>query len=131
MDAAPEKKIIVVVEDTAPIAELIKDTLNTEPDYQAIVALDGALALDVIHSVKASLILLDLNLPGISGMEIYDLLQADAATQAIPVIFVTATPDEGAFAERGITKYLAKPFDLDELLVRVAEVCRPSELAPG
>jgi DNA-binding response OmpR family regulator len=125
MDGVPEKKAIIVVEDNEPIAELVKDTLNSEPDYQAVTVTDGAQALDVIRSVKASLILLDLNLPGLDGLQIYDLLQADAATRDIPVIFLTANFEDRRFKERGYKNYLAKPFDLDELLARVAAVCRP------
>ena len=65
MDETPEKKAIVIVEDNEAIAELIKDTLNGEPDYQAVAVRDAALALDIIRSVKASLVLLDVNLPKI------------------------------------------------------------------
>ncbi len=124
MDGGVDKKAIIVVEDNEPIAELVKDTLNAEPDYQAVVVTDGARALDVIRSVKASLILLDLHLPGLDGLEIYDMLQADPATAEIPIIFLTANHEERRFRERGYLNVLAKPFDLDDLLARVAEVCR-------
>ncbi|MEO5950867.1 MAG: response regulator [Chloroflexia bacterium] len=120
----PEKKAIVVVEDSEPIAALIKDTLNGEPDYQATIVHDGSRAIEVIQSVKASLILLDLNLPGITGLQIYDLLKDDAATRDIPIVFITASPDRKAFKERNIESFIAKPFDLDELLDAVAQVCR-------
>ena len=125
MDGLPEKKAIVIVEDNEPIAELIKDTLNSESAYPAVVVNDGAQALEVIRSVKASLILLDLNLPGISGLQLYDMMQEDPAIREIPVIFVTANHHERAFRERGFSNYIAKPFDLDELLARVAAACRP------
>ncbi len=125
MDGTPEKKAIVIVEDNEPIAELIKDTLNSEPDYQAVVVNDGAQAIDVIRSIKASLILLDRNLPGLDGLQIYELLQADASTRDIPVLFVTANYLDNAFQERGITNFLPKPFDLDQLLAAVAAACRP------
>ena len=125
MDGVPEKKAIIVVEDNEPIAELVKDTLNAEPDYQAVTVNDGAQALEVIRSVKASLILLDLHLPGLDGLQIYDLLQQDTNTRDIPVLFLTANFEDRRFRERGYTNYLAKPFDLDVLLARVAAVCRP------
>ncbi|HMA35911.1 MAG TPA: response regulator [Chloroflexia bacterium] len=127
MDGLPERKAIVVVEDNEPIAELIKDTLNAEPDYQAVVVVDGALALEVIRSVKASLILLDINLPGLTGLQLYDILQADEATQSIPVLFVTANIMDPGLQRRGLSNCLAKPFDLDELLARVAAICRPEK----
>ena len=125
MDAAPEKMAIVIVEDNEPIAELVKDTLNGEPDYQAVVVSDGARALEVIRSLKASLIVMDLNLPGLSGLELYDLLQRDPDTAAVPVLFFTANSQDRAFRERGFANVITKPFNLDELLARVAAICRP------
>lgn len=120
----PEKKVIVIVDDNAQIAELIKDALNSEPDYQAVAVTDAALALGVIHSVKASLVLMDVQLPGMSGLELYDELQDGEATRQIPVIFITANADSATFQARNLSNYIAKPFDLDELLKRVAEMCR-------
>jgi len=121
----PKRQVIVVVEDNPAIAELIRDTLNAEPDYQAAVVHDGAMAVEAIRSVQASLVLLDINLPGLSGLEIYDIIQADEKTRSIPVIFVTASGDQNEFSKRGIDDYIAKPFTLEELLTRVAGVCRP------
>jgi CheY-like chemotaxis protein len=126
MDGQPEKKAIVVVEDNEAIAELIKDLLNAEPDYQAVAVNDGALALDVIRSVKASLILLDIGLPGLDGVQVYDLIKADPTTRDVPIIFVTANPTDREFQKRKIDDYISKPFELDDLLARVAAVCRPS-----
>src|SRR6478672_4466002 len=107
MDGPPEKKAIVVVEDNEAIAELIKDLLNAEPDYQAVAVHDGALALDVIRSVKASLILLDIGLPGLDGMQVYDMIQNDPATCDVPVIFVTADPGNHDFKKRKIKNFIA------------------------
>jgi DNA-binding response OmpR family regulator len=124
MDSQPDKKAIVIVEDNEQIAELIKDTLNAEPDYQAVAVHDGALALEVIRSVKASLILLDVNLPGMDGLELYDMLQEDGEMSSIPVIFVTANTDTAEFKRRKLKNYIAKPFDLNELVSRVDGICR-------
>src|SRR5918912_3982363 len=103
MEGPPEKKAIVVVEDNEAIAELIKDLLNAEPDYQAVAVHDGALALDVIRSVKASLILLDLGLPGLDGLQVYDMIKADPATCETPILFITADPSNHDFKRRDIT----------------------------
>lgn len=126
-----EKKAIVVVEDNEPIADLIKETLNAEPDYQAVVVNDGAQALEVIKSVRASLILLDVGLPGLSGIEVYDILQADTAVRDIPVVFLTAQTDARSFRERQFQYVIAKPFTLDELLNMVARFCRPDSSDGG
>src|SRR5437762_1741206 len=125
MEDTPEKKAIVIVEDNEPIAELIKDLLNAEPDYQAVAVHDAALALDTIRSVQASLILMDVSLPGMDGLQLYDMLQDDADMRAIPVIFVTANSESTEFTKRNLRNFISKPFNLDELLARVAEVCRP------
>ena len=90
MENQPERKAIVVVEDNKAIAELITTALNEEPDYYAVAVHDGALALDVIRSVKASLILLDVMIPGITGMQLYDMLKADPSTADTPILFLTA-----------------------------------------
>lgn len=124
MAAPVEKKVVVVVEDNNNIADLIKETLNEEPDYQAVAVDDGSRALEVIHSVKASLILLDIMLPGIDGFELYDRLKADPTTSDIPVIFLTASTRDDEFKKRKIKDYMFKPFDITELLDRVAKVCR-------
>src|SRR4051794_40442999 len=111
-----EKKAIVVVEDNEAIADLIKETLNAEPDYQAVVVHDGSHALEVIKSVQASLILLDVGLPGIDGIQLYDLLQSDPATHDVPIIFLTASHESRPFRERRFANVIPKPFTLDQLL---------------
>jgi CheY-like chemotaxis protein len=121
-----EKKAIVVVEDNEPIADLIKDTLNAEPDYQAVVVNNGAEAIEVIRSVRASLILLDVGLPGLSGIEIYDILQGDPTLRDVPIIFLTAQSETRAFRERQFAHVIAKPFTLDQLLEIVARFVRPA-----
>jgi CheY-like chemotaxis protein len=120
MAPARPTQVILVVEDTRPIADLICQTLNEEQQYEAIAVENGASALETLKGVKASLLILDVTLPGISGLELYDLLQADAAMRSIPVIFVTADLAATHRLAKGSTaKVLAKPFDLDDLLAMV------------
>src|SRR3954447_5392819 len=111
---AVERKAIVVVEDSEPIADLIKETLNGEPDYQAVVVGDGAQALEVIKSVRASLILLDVGLPGIDGIQLHDMIRAEPTLRDIPIIFLTAYHQTRAFRERNFANVIGKPFTLDE-----------------
>ncbi len=111
------------MEDTEELAELIKEALNQEPEYQAVAVGDAARALEMIQSVKVDLILLDVNLPGMNGIELYDKLQEDEATRRIPVLFVTANVSEPSFRRREFPHALAKPFDLTELLEHVAAIC--------
>lgn len=114
-----DTKAIVVVEDNEPIARLIQEVLNDVPGYGAVTVGDGALALEVISAIHADLVILDIDLPGISGFELYDLLRKRPATAEIPVLFMSAAMHEDEMAHRGLRDYLNKPFDLDDLLERV------------
>jgi DNA-binding response OmpR family regulator len=127
MAETPGRKIVVIVEDTQEIAQLMKDTLNAEPEFQAVVAADSALAIEVIRSVKADLIIMDVYLPGMSGIELYDLLQDDPDMKAVPVLFVTAAHSDPNFKQRKFKHYMAKPFDLDELVGLVKKICSTDE----
>jgi CheY-like chemotaxis protein len=121
MGHVDRKKLIIIVDDDKTITELMTEVLETEPDYRAVAVHDGRSALDLILAVPASLILLDVRMPGLNGLQLYDILQANDATCEIPVIFVTANSDSDAFRSHNIQNYIAKPFGADELLNRVAE----------
>ena len=111
----PKTKAIIIVEDDVDIAELIKQTLNDEPDYQAVAVHDGARALQLMRSLKSCVVLLDVMLPGKSGFQIYDEMQQDEALQKLTVIFCTAGEHTNEFKKRNIKRVIHKPFDLDEL----------------
>ncbi len=114
-----ETRAIVVVEDNEPIARLIQEVLNDVPGYGAVTVPDGAIALDVISAVRADLVILDVDLPGINGFELYDRLRGKPETAAVPVLFMSAAAHEEELRRRDINHYLSKPFDLDDLLARV------------
>ncbi len=114
-----ETRAIVVVEDNEPIARLIQEVLNDVPGYGAVTVPDGAIALDVISAVRADLVILDVDLPGINGFELYDRLREKPETAAVPVLFMSAAAHEEELERRGIQDYLRKPFDLDDLLAQV------------
>lgn len=116
-----DTKAIVVVEDNKAIARLIQEVLNDVPGYGAVTVGNGAAALAVIAEVHADLVILDIDLPGISGFDIHDRLRSHPETAGVPVLFMSAAPYAGELASRGYHDYLRKPFDLDELLDRVAE----------
>lgn len=130
MNQIAPRKAVVIVEDNQPVAQLIRDTLNGEPCYHGVVVNDGREALDVIHSIEVSVVLLDVSLPGMSGLELYDRLRSDPALSKVPVIFVTANHDSPELARRGITNVIPKPFNLDELISRVDMACQGMEPTP-
>jgi two-component system OmpR family response regulator len=113
-------KVILVVEDEPGIGEIIEYTLNDEPDYQATSVTNGAAALAFLAEVRADLVLLDVNLPGLDGFAIHDFIRARPATATVPILFMTAADHAAEFARRGVTTWLQKPFDLEDLLQRVA-----------
>ena len=117
--AGMETRAIVVVEDNEPIARLIQEVLNDVPGYGAVTVPDGAIALDVIAAVRADLVILDVDLPGLDGFEIYDRLKRQPDTASIPTLFMSAVAHEEELERRGIQDYLRKPFDLDDLLAQV------------
>jgi DNA-binding response OmpR family regulator len=113
-------KAIVIVEDSAPIAELIKETLSEIPGYSAVTVDNGAEALAVIAQVQADLVILDYHLPGLTGIEIYDQLRDRVGEMMPAVLFVSAAIPQQELTERGIESYLHKPFDLEHLHQAVA-----------
>lgn len=125
-----ETKAIVVVEDNEAIARLIQEVLNDVPGYGAVTVGDGALALEVISAVKADLVILDIDLPGINGFEIYDRLHSRPETATIPALFMSAAMHEDELARRELHDYLRKPFDLDDLLARVDAILARSPAHP-
>jgi DNA-binding response OmpR family regulator len=116
-----KKKVVVIGEDDEPIAMLLRDAINDEPGYQAVVVADGALVLETVRQVHADLLILDIMMPGLNGLEVYDRVRADDGIRDMPVLFVSANlPQfEAEFERRKITSVLTKPFDLNDLLDRV------------
>ncbi len=116
----PAPKILVV--DDQPInVQLLKRKLEKE-GIEITTAFNGQEALDSVAKNKPDLILLDMMMPDMDGIEVCQRLQANEASRAIPVIFVTARNNkEGKIEGLGVgaVDYITKPIDLDETLARV------------
>ena len=111
---------VLVVDDTEANIDLLVDTLGD--DYGVTVALDGEAALELVKEEPPDLILLDIMMPGIDGYEVCERLKANEATQAIPVIFLTAMAedqDEARGLELGAVDYITKPFNPGLIKTRV------------
>ena len=109
---------ILVVDDDASLAEMIGIMLESE-SYTPTLCHDGAKALDAFHEVTPDLVLLDLMLPGLDGVEICRLIRSESD---VPIIMLTArtdTQDVVAGLEAGADDYVTKPFKSKELLARV------------
>jgi DNA-binding response OmpR family regulator len=124
---AQPKKLVLVVEDEQDIAGLIKHTLERGGDMEVRIVSSGDGALKAAAAEPPDLILLDLNLPSLNGLEVCRLLRARPATKAVPIIMVTARTSESdrvVGLDAGADDYVSKPFSLRELSARVRAVLR-------
>lgn len=120
---------ILVIEDDEETAEFIKETLNLE-GYEPIVALNGRDGLNKVREESPSLILLDLNLPDIDGIDVCKTVKGDVDTRQVPIIVLTArvTTDEKVNGlEAGADDYIVKPFSPRELIARIKAIFRRIE----
>lgn len=123
---------ILVVEDEDDIRELIELNLSRE-GYQVESVASGEDALRAVSESAPDLVLLDLMLPGVDGLEVCRRIKKNAATSNIPVVIVTAKgeePDVVAGLELGADDYVTKPFSPRVLLARIRAVLRRQEAPP-
>lgn len=120
------KEVILVVDDEQDILELVEYNLKQQ-DYKVLPAETGEAALNITQSNLPDLIILDLMLPGLSGLSVCRLLKADARTSHIPIVMLTAKGEESdivAGLELGADDYITKPFSPKVLVARVKTVLR-------
>ena len=120
---------IIIVEDDEDIADSIRYNLERE-GFRVRIAATGEHALNLILNGPPSLILLDLNLPGMNGFEICRRLRAESATASVPILMLTARADETDKVlglNLGADDYITKPFSMRELVARVNAALRRSE----
>ena len=124
---------ILVVEDDPDIAELMRRYLQ-KGGFEVEVRSAGGDALNAIAANPPDLLVLDLMLPQISGLEICRLVRSDERTATVPIIMVTARADESeriAGLDLGADDYLAKPFSPGELVARVRALLRRTARPPS
>lgn len=120
---------VLIVEDEANIRQLVKYNLEKE-SYQVIEAEDGLQGLRLAKAEKPDLVLLDLMLPQMDGLEVCRSLKGNQATAALPIIMLTAKSEEidkVIGLELGADDYMTKPFSPRELVARVKAVLRRSQ----
>lgn len=121
-------KKILIVDDEPDLAELVSYNLKKE-GFEVSSASDGEEALKKIRKGNFNLVILDLMLPGIQGMELCRILRNDPKTKHLPIIMLTAKGedvDKILGLEMGADDYIAKPFSPRELVARVKAVLRRS-----
>jgi two-component system, OmpR family, alkaline phosphatase synthesis response regulator PhoP len=127
----PHEKILVV-EDEEEIRELVGYNLGKQ-GYQPLLAETGEEGLRLVRSEKPDLIVLDLMLPGVDGLEVCRTLKRDPATEAIPLVMLTAKGEESDIVtglEMGADDYLTKPFSPRVLIARIRAVLRRKSEEP-
>jgi two-component system alkaline phosphatase synthesis response regulator PhoP len=126
------KKKILVVDDEKELTSLISLHMKMA-GYEVLTASNGEKALDISREENPDLVILDLMLPKIDGLQVCEQLRQDAATQDIPVIMLTArtqTEDKLKGFEAGADDYVTKPFSPRELVARVKRVLARAETEP-
>ena len=120
---------ILIVEDEANIRQLVRYNLEKE-GFQVMEAADGMQGLRTAQKEKPDLVLLDLMLPGMDGLEVCRTLKGAPATAALPIIMLTAKAEEVdkiIGLELGADDYMTKPFSPRELTARIKAVLRRSQ----
>ncbi|WP_454016303.1 response regulator [Azospirillum sp. Marseille-Q6669] len=115
---------VLVVDDEPPIRRFLRTTLSAQ-GYDIAEAEDGAGALEAVRRRPPDLLVLDLGLPGIGGLEVIRRLRADGV--AAPIIVLSSRADEAGKVEAldlGADDYVTKPFGMDELLARIRAALR-------
>jgi len=116
---------VLVVEDNEKNMKLFRDVLQAT-GFATLEATTGEEAVELALAHRPALVLLDVQLPGIDGVEALARLRGDERTEAIPVLALTAQAmhgDRERFLEAGFDGYLSKPVDIVELIATVRELC--------
>ena len=123
-----KEKLIMIVEDEPKIAAILADYLRVQGGFHSTIVERGDEVLGQFHSEQPDLVLLDLMLPGLDGIEVCKQLRAESQ---VPIIMVTARVDEIdrlLGLELGADDYICKPFSPREVVARVKAVLRRSEM---
>ncbi len=125
METTTDVKTILICEDEDALRELVRISLGDA--YRFEEAADGVESLDRARELRPDLVILDLMLPRMSGVEVLAELRGDTAIRDTPVVVITAwTHAQQAALAAGADRFVAKPFDPDELKAVVDELLRGS-----
>ncbi|MDP8264494.1 MAG: response regulator [Candidatus Aceula lacicola] len=118
-------KKILAVDDEPDILKVVIFRLKKE-GYDVRTAINGQMALDMIADERPDIVLLDITLPLLNGIEVCKRIKADDNFKSIPVMFLTASTASEGFKERaaeaGAQDYMFKPFDYEELLEKIKKL---------
>jgi CheY-like chemotaxis protein len=118
-------RTLLYVEDSPANLKLIEQLIARRPDMRLLTARDGDLGIQLARANQPEVILMDINLPGISGIEALRILRADPATARIPIVALSANAmprDIEKGLQAGFFRYLTKPIKVDEFMHTLDEV---------
>lgn len=121
MTADRASRVVVIAEDDPDIAAVLAEALRNDAGLEPIVVSNGALVIDAVIDSGARLLVLDVQMPGASGIDVYDVVRNHPAVADIPVLFVTANPElaQDTLPGSAPREIVPKPFDLEDLVARV------------
>lgn len=124
MTAGGVRPALVIAEDDEDIARILVETLRADGRVEPFVVSNGALVVDAIIDTGARLLILDVRMPGASGIDVYDVVRNHPALVGTAVLFVTANPGLARATIRGNAprEVIGKPFDIDALVEKVHEL---------
>jgi PAS domain S-box-containing protein len=117
--AGARPRTLLYVEDNQANMKLVEQLVARRPDLRLLTAVDGTLGIQAARTAQPTVILMDINLPGISGVEALKVLRADRATAHIPVVALSANAmprDIEKGLQAGFFRYLTKPIKIDEFM---------------
>jgi CheY-like chemotaxis protein len=110
---------LLYVEDNPANLQLVEELIKRRPDLRLLSATDGNLGIELAHEFLPEVILMDINLPGISGIEVMKILRADPTTAKIPIVAISANAIPGDInrgLDAGFFRYLTKPIVVGEFM---------------
>jgi two-component system chemotaxis response regulator CheY len=119
-------KIVMTVDDSRSVRQMVSFTLQ-QAGYQVIEAEDGADALRKLNGSKVNMVLTDLNMPNMNGIELTKALRADQAYKFVPIILLTTESQDSKKLEgkaAGATGWIVKPFKPEQLLAVIKKVVK-------
>ena len=131
-DGAPQRTLLYV-EDNPANLELVEQLIASRPDLRLLGAADANLGIEFARAYQPEVILMDINLPGISGITALKILRADASTAHIPIIALSANAvprDIEKALEAGFFTYLTKPIKVNQFMDALDSALKFARTAP-
>jgi len=124
---------VLVVDDSRVMREMIVACLRGDPELVFTHAQSGLEAIERLSLKPFSLVILDLNMPDIGGVEVVEFIRGQDALRDVPILIVTTRGDDvsrSRVMEAGASRFMSKPFSPDQLQGAVAELLRAAAVAP-